>query len=184
MLDQIGRAAGDQDKVTVGEILDAVGSRSFCPLLLLAGIIMASPLSGIPGMPTIMAVFVLLIAVQLLIGRKHSWLPNWLLNRSITSTKLAKALAWLEPPARFIDRRLRPRLTFLVHSAGAYVIAVICIALAAGMPFMELVPFSATTAGLALVAFGLSLVAHDGFMAISAFVLTAFMLVFFLIYLF
>jgi hypothetical protein len=38
---------------------------------------------------------------------------------------------------------------------------------------MEFVPFSANIAGAALTAFGLALIAHDGLLALLAFVLTA-----------
>ena len=41
------------------------------------------------------------------------------------------------------------------------------------MPLMELVPFSATTAGVALAAFGLAVIAHDGLLALLAFLATA-----------
>jgi hypothetical protein len=168
VLDHIARAAGDRDAVSMGTIVEAVGRRSFGPLLLMAGVVMTSPLSGIPGMSTSMAVLVLSIAFQLLVGRDHFWLPGWLLQRSVSRKKLNRALDFLKRPARFIDRHLRPRLTILVHNAGAYVIAVLCIAIAAGMPIMELVPFSATAAGVALSAFGLALVARDGALALFA----------------
>jgi hypothetical protein len=105
LLEHIGRVTtGCQERVSLGMILEAIGSRSFGPLLLFAGIIMVSPLSGIPGIPTTMALFVLLIAGQLLFGRKHFWLPQLLLNRSVSCTRLYRTLKWLEPPARGIDR--------------------------------------------------------------------------------
>jgi hypothetical protein len=40
------------------------------------------------------------------------------------------------------------------------------------MPVMEVVPFSANAAGIALAAFGLALIAHDGVLALIAFVFT------------
>jgi hypothetical protein len=123
-------------------------------------------------------VLVLLIAVQLLIRRDHFWMPQWLLKRSVARKKIDKALKWLTPPARFIDRFLRPRLTYLVQDAGTYVVAVVCVAVAATMPAMELVPFSATIAGAALAMLGLALVADDGVLAIVAFALTVATLVF------
>ncbi len=52
-------------------------------------------------------------------------------------------------------------------------VAIFCIVIAAGMPLMKLVPFSATTAGVALAAFGLALIAHDGLLALLAFLATA-----------
>jgi hypothetical protein len=41
------------------------------------------------------------------------------------------------------------------------------------MPLMDFVPFTANIAGAALTAFGLSIIARDGLMAIGAFAFTA-----------
>lgn len=172
MLDRFDDAVQDQERISLGAMVEAVGSRAFGPLLLMAGIVLVSPLSGIPGMATSMAVLVLLIAVQLLVRKQRFWLPRWLLNRSIARSKYCKALRWLRRPARFVDRWLRPRLTFLVGGASAYVVAAVCVTVAFGMPVMELIPFSASGAGVALAAFGLSLIAHDGLLALVAFVIT------------
>jgi hypothetical protein len=51
-------------------------------LLLLASVALASPLSGIPGIPTSMGVLVLLIAGQLIVGRDYFWLPACVANMS------------------------------------------------------------------------------------------------------
>ncbi len=169
LLHRVGDAAEGEDRVSLGAVVEAVGNRSFGPLLLVGGVIALSPLSGIPGMPTIVATLVLLIAIQLLFGRKHFWLPGWLLKWSVPRGHLHKALKWLWPPARFIDRWLRPRLTILIRGAGTYLIAIVCVVIAAGMPALEPVPFAATSAGAALTVFGLSLIARDGLLALLAF---------------
>jgi len=173
MLDRIEASAKDEERISLGQIVEAVGSRSFGPLLLMAGVIMASPLTGIPSVPTSMGIVVLLIATQLLFRRQHFWLPRWLLQRSIAADKFTKGIEWLRPYARFIDRWLRPRLPLFTEGISIYIIALACIAIAASMPLMELVPFSAHIAGLALTAFGLSLIARDGLLALLAFVATA-----------
>src|SRR5690606_16674670 len=113
-----------------------------------------------------MALLVLSIVAQLLFHSEHLWLPRWLLQRSVAREKLCKALGWLERPARFVDRLLRPRLTFLVRGAGRYLVAAVTGFVALAMPAMELVPFSANGAGAALTAFGLALVAADGLVAL------------------
>jgi hypothetical protein len=172
LLDRIGKTADNRNRIFLSTILETVGSRSFGPLLLMAGVILASPLSGIPGMPTAMGMLVLLIAVQLLLDRKHFWLPRWLLTRSVTRERLGLALRWMRPSARFIDRCVRPRLEILTSRTAANAIALVCLVIAAGIPLMELVPFSATGAGVALTAFGLSLIARDGFVALLAFAFT------------
>jgi len=173
MLDRIDSSADHQGRVSLNAIIEAVGSRSFGPLLLITGIIMVSPLSGMPGVPTTMGLLVLLIAGQLLFRRQHFWLPHWMLKRSIGKDKLRKGVNWLRPPARFIDGWLRPRLPVFTHGACIKVISLVCAVIAATMPIMELVPFSAHSAGIALTAFGLSLIARDGLLVLLALLVTA-----------
>jgi hypothetical protein len=174
LLDCIRDAAEGKGYVSLDEILDEVGRRSFGPLLLLAGLITLAPIIGdIPGVPTTMGLLVLLIAGQVLFRQDHFWLPRWLLNRSISKDKLLKVLDWLRRPARFIDRLLRPRLTLFTRDAGIVMIALVCVVIAFAMPLMEVVPFSANAAGLVLTAFGLALIACDGALALLAFAVTA-----------
>jgi hypothetical protein len=174
LLDRIDDAARDRKRVSLGAVLELVGRRSFGPLLLVAGVVALAPVIGdIPGVPTIIGTLVFLITIQLLFGREYFWLPGWVLKRSVSSDKLRKALKWLRSPARFVDRLLRPRLTFFTKGAVIYVIAMLCIIIAVSMPAMELVPFLANLAGAAFTAFGLSLIAHDGLLALIAFGFTA-----------
>ncbi|MFP4561281.1 MAG: exopolysaccharide biosynthesis protein [Thiohalorhabdus sp.] len=173
LLDQIGEAASEQGQVSMDAILESVGRRSFGPILLLAGIITLAPIVGdLPGMPTIMGILVLLTAGQLLFQREYFWLPSWMLNRAVGQDGLRKALDWMRPPARFLDRWTRPRLRMFAQGTGFYAIAAVCVLIAFGMPVMEVVPFSANGAGAALLAFGLSLIARDGLLALVAFVVT------------
>lgn len=159
--------AGDRP-VHLGELLDAVGRRSFGPILLLVGLIAFSPLSGIPGMPSMLGVTVILVAGQLVVGKKRFWVPGWVARRSISRGKLDRALKFLRRPARWVDNVLRERLAFLTRGIATYGIALLSLLIAATMPPLEIVPFAASTAGLALMAFGLALTAHDGVMALVA----------------
>jgi hypothetical protein len=173
LLDVIGDAAKEQERIALGKIMESIGTRSFGPLLLLAGVITFSPISGIPGVPILMGLFVLLIAIQLLIHRKHFWLPDLLLNRSVSKHKFDKALKWLRPPARFIDRFIRPRLRIFTEGAGEYFIAIVCVLIAASMPILQMIPFAPSVGGAALTAFGLSFISRDGIWALVSLILTA-----------
>lgn len=173
MLDRINQSADDEGRVSLGQIVESVGDRSFGPLLLMVGVIAASPISGMPGVPTTMGVFILLIAGQLFFRREHFWLPKWVLRRSLAKEKVHTAVRWLSPSARFIDRWLRPRMSPLIQGGSTYLISFVCAAIAIVMPMMELVPFSAHGAGVALTAFGLALISRDGLLALIAFAVTA-----------
>lgn len=168
LLKHIGELARDEDQVSMAQVVESVGDRSFGPLLLIMGLTLFSPLSGVPGMAIFAGLFVLLIALQMLVGRKHFWLPGFILNRSVPQSKLTKALDWLRPTARRIDRMIKPRLNFMLHPSSTYLIAGLCVVVGAGLPFLELVPFSSSIVGLALAILGLALVARDGLLVLIA----------------
>lgn len=171
LLERLGETPEEESgKVTIGAMIKVVGERSFAPLLVFTGLLVLSPLSGIPGMPTLVATIVILTSGQLLFGRDHFWLPDRVLRQSISRKKFEKALKLARPASRFVDRFLRPRLTGLTRGIGTYLIAVACLFIAVTMPPMEVLPFAASIAGAAIAAFGLSLMARDGVMAIVALV--------------
>lgn len=166
-LDWIAEAAGEGDRVELEAIVEALGRRSFGSALLMAGLVTLAPVVGdIPGVPTTMGIFVVLTAGQLLLGRERLWLPGWLRTRAVAASKLEKALRWLRPVARTIDRLTRPRLQIFVRNAATYVIATLSLLVGAVMPLMEVIPFSANAAGVILTGFGLSLTTRDGLVAL------------------
>lgn len=163
------RQAGDADQpVKIESMLQATGERSVGALLLVPGLLVLSPLSGIPGLPSVFAVMVILIAGQLLIGRRHFWLPQWLLQRTASRSKYDRALSFLKRPAAFVDRLLRPRLTFLAQGLAIRGHALLCILIAATMPPLEIIPFGNTLAGAALSVLGVGMMARDGLMILLA----------------
>lgn len=169
LLDRIDSTTEEEHRVSLGEVVDAVGRRSFVPLLLLPGLVMLAPVIGdIPGVPVLMGLLVILVATQLLLRRQQVWLPDWLRNRKISSSKISTTISWLRRPARWMDRWSKPRYSIFVNHASVFVIAATCIAIAAATPVMEVVPMSANLAGAAITAFGLALLAHDGLIAILA----------------
>ncbi|GHE21860.1 exopolysaccharide biosynthesis protein [Halomonas urumqiensis] len=173
LLDRLGHAGQQKSSVSLGAILDSIGRRSFAPFLLVAGLITLAPLVGdIPGVPTLMATLVILSAGQLLAGREHVWLPAWLLNRRVSRQRFTHVLGWARRPARWIDRLLKPRLTRLTRSPAHRLVALTCLVIALAMPPMEVVPFTANGAGLALTLFGLALLADDGLLALLGYALT------------
>lgn len=173
IVDEITNAGEDAQEIQVRDILEAVGQRSFGPLLLVPGLIVLSPISGIPGVPTLGGLTVLLISGQLLIGRDHFWVPQFILRRKISRNRMAKAGKFLMPVARFIDKMVKPRLVFLTQQPFNYLIAATCALIGVLMPPMEAIPFSSSIASAGVTAFGLSLVAYDGVLALLAFALTA-----------
>lgn len=175
LLDRFNEAAEDREKVSLDDLMDAVGRRSFGPLLLLAGLVLSVPgISDIPSVPTMGGLFILMISVQILSGRKKFWLPGWLLRRSV-SRKTVKKVAegkWPRRLARWIDRFVTERLQFFAGPRASYWVAAVCTVLALIAPITELVPLSGIGVGAAMFSFGISLIARDGLMALIGFVIS------------
>lgn len=179
LIEKMTDVTEQSERVSVKDVLHCIGTRSLGPLLLVTGLITLAPVIGdIPGVPTIMGILVLLMAGQLLFHRKHLWLPQWLLKRSISHNKMQKMLDWSRKPARFVDRYTHPRMTKLIEGKGQYLVALVCILIALALPLMEVVPFSANFAGLALASFGLALISRDGALALVAHVVVGLLLAF------
>lgn len=173
VLDAIEQSEGVR-RVKVEAVMDAIGRRAFGPLLVLAALVVLAPGVGdIPGIPTTVALFTLLVTVQIVIGREELWLPRWLLARSVSRSKLTKAVRWLRKPAGWVDKLLRPRLGVLVRGTGSRILAAIALGFAMVMPMTEVVPFSANLAGVILLSFGLAVIAEDGVMALVGIAATA-----------
>lgn len=165
LLTQLSSAKHDEQMVSIDMILDTLGRRSFGPIILTIGLILAVPgVSDIPTVPSILGSLVVLLGFQIVIGREYIWLPQWLLRQTVRAERLDKVIAWLDRPANWIDSLLKPRLQYLTAPWSVRVIAVVTIMLALLTPAMEIVPLSANVAGVAFTFFGLGLVAQDGLM--------------------
>lgn len=175
MLDALEALVKKKEKITLRNIMDAVGHRSFGPLLL-AGIVLAAPGVGdIPGVPTATGMFIVLVTAQMLLS--YVWLPRWLLDRSVTDKRLAKTIGWLRKPAGHLDKVVKKRLTGFTNGVGALAIAIVCLAIGLVTPLTEVVLFAANLAGAAIATFGVALVTHDGWLALLGFASATAMLV-------
>jgi hypothetical protein len=166
-------SAGGGDRVTVEDALDAVGQSSFGALILVPALVLVSPLSGIPGLPTALGLVIFLVCVQYLVGRDRVWLPARLRRAGLSRARLAKAFRSVHPFVRLLDRLVKPRLTFLINRLTVTVFAGICASLALTFPPLEALPFVATTTASMIALYGFAILARDGFIAILALTATA-----------
>ncbi|MGP7795902.1 exopolysaccharide biosynthesis protein [Sphingomonas sp. CLY1604] len=157
-----------QERVALGDAVEAFGSRSFGPFLLLPALIDISPIGAIPGLPSLLAAVIVLVAVQLALGRDHLWLPAVLKRRSVASATVRKATGKAGKPAAWADRWFHGRLPALTRGPAVRVAAVACILLALTVPPLELLPLATTAPMAAIATFGLALMVRDGAVMIAA----------------
>lgn len=173
LIERIAEKGRAQGSISIADIRRLTGRRMAGALLFFPAMIVVSPLSLIPTLPTMVAVIVMIVAGQLLVGIQKIWLPKRLLALSLSGDRLEKAMTFLRPAARWIDKVSRPRLGLLVHGLPGRIAAAICIFVALTMPPLELLPGASTAAGVMIAVFGLALTTMDGLLMIGALALVA-----------
>lgn len=161
LLQSLGQNTGG-DTVTVRDLLDAVGRRSYGPLLLMLGFVAISPLTIIPGGTWLISLIILLVAGQIVIGRSYPWVPRRILNVEFKREHLEQGLETADHYAAFVDRFVKPRLAFLTATPFAQLVALICVAAALISFPLGFIPLGPVLPGLAVLVFGLGLAARDG----------------------
>ncbi|MCQ8186174.1 exopolysaccharide biosynthesis protein [Parvularcula maris] len=175
ILDRLDRAvANRQDagegKVSVRTLLDSFGERSYGPFLLIPALLELSPIGGIPGVPTVIAFMVLTTAAQMLVGRKHIWVPGFIEKRCVDGSKIEAVDSKVRPVARWLDRHTRERLRLLTRTPAVKVAAVCIMLLCLTVPPLELIPFGSSIPMAAIAMFGLALLVRDGLLMLFGFI--------------
>lgn len=171
VLDRVEELANKEGQVCLGHLVEALGGRSYGPFLLKPALIDISPIGGIPGLPTFLGLVIIIVAAQILFGRKHLWLPSFLARRSISAEKACKSTAKLRRLAGWLDRTFHGRMPKFTKGPFVRVAAVFCILLALTVPPLEILPFATTAPMAAIGAFGLALLVRDGLLMIIATIL-------------
>ena len=171
ILERLEGIAEKKEQTTIGDMVEAFGTRSYGPFLIVPSLIELSPIGGIPGVPSVLAAIIILFAGQIALGRSQFWVPKLLANRSVKSERLKKATGKLRPIGDWLDRWFHGRLPALTKGPFIRVAAVACILLALTVPPLELLPFASSAPMLAIAMFGLALLVRDGVLMIAASVL-------------
>jgi hypothetical protein len=156
------RPRPEEQALSLGDILSRIGQRSFAASLLVLALLMVSPLSAIPFLPSVVAIIIVMIAGQAVLGRHHLWLPSFVMRREISAHKLRRALDGLGRAAAWIDARRSGRWVVLTQQPIASLAYLMMMVIALTWPPLSFVPFSATLGaiGLAMLAAGQTL--RDG----------------------
>lgn len=147
---------GAANGLTIAEIRDRLDERAYGLLVLIMAIPCLVP--GLYGVPQVVGLAILILAVQLFCGREEPWLPLWFLN-------LRAKAAWLEGMADFTEKRLgwlerlsRPRLKAFSVGPGERFAAVFMIL----ATITIVMPMTNTIPSIALSLLAVGLIQRDG----------------------
>lgn len=157
--------AGPDDKIGIGEVVEALGRRAFGLGILLFSLPNSLPIPSIPGFSTLTGLPILFFAFQLTMGRSQCWLPHWLAVRQLPIGKIAPAMKKVIPYIDRAEKYLQPRLLqcsspFGLRLAGAVILFLATI-LALPIPFGNFLP------GFCVSIIALGILQRDGVVILS-----------------
>jgi hypothetical protein len=172
ILDALHETAEKGRTVSVDDTVAAIGNRGWGPFLFVPAIVEISPVGGIPGVPTLLALIIAIFAVQIALGREHLWLPRFLGQRAVSSDRMRHAIETIRPIGTWLDRWFHGRLPYLMSDKVTRLAAVVVLLLTLTPPPLEFVPFAGTAPMAAIAVFGLALMFCDGLLMALGFELS------------
>lgn len=147
------------ERISALEILARLRVRAFGVFLILFAAPNALPMP--PGFSTVAAAFILLIAVQLAIGRTALWIPAWLGYKSVPTGQLVRVIDWIVPKLARIERWSKPRAVRLTRLRARQPIGVLIIILAIVMA-LPIPIIGNTPPAVAIILMGFGMLQRDG----------------------
>jgi hypothetical protein len=154
------------ETLRLGDLLDGLGRRAFGMLLFVATLpaFIPIPIGGAVSGP-----LVVLIGLQLLVGRREPWLPAAIERRGPHRHALARFYRLMSPWLARLEKLVRPRLQqLLLHRAAAALTGLLLVLL--GLLLSLPIPFTNYLFGALLLLFALALLERDGALLLFAWI--------------
>lgn len=154
------------DEIRLRDLLDELGDRAFGPTLLICALPEALPLP-IAGISALVAMPLMLVSGQLVLGFQRPWLPDQILDQSFKREHCEQVIGAAIPFLEKLEHFVEPRWSFLTtpeaeRGVGAMVL-VLSVIIALPIPFGNMLP------AIVIVLICLGLIEKDGLIiAISA----------------
>jgi hypothetical protein len=151
------------ERVSLGDVTRLLGDRGYGVLM----VVLVLP-GAVPGLSSIAAIPLALVAVQLAIGLPRPWLPRFLAARSLSRSDFARMVERVEPYLMRIERLLRPRFALLTGPIGERLMGMMCLVLALllTVPILVNLPLVVPIALMSL-----AIIERDGAFAVAGFAL-------------
>lgn len=158
--------AGADTGLAVHEIRDRLDERAYGLLVLILAIPCLVP--GLYGVPQVVGVAIIILAFQLLMGRKEPWLPKWFLRLRAKASWLKGMADFAESRLGWLERLSRPRLTVFSVGPGEKFAAIFMIL----ATFTIVLPLTNTIPSVALSLLAVGLIQRDGLFVLGGVAVT------------
>lgn len=163
------KARSAEGELTLREAIVVLGVRAYTLLLVLLSLPFITPIP-LPGLSIPFGLTVSLISVRLMLGQKP-WLPERLLNRPIPSGFFGKVFKFASWAIRFLEKFLRPRLTFLTDTVLLYRTHALLMMIAGVALLLPLpIPFTNTFPAWTIILVSAGLLERDGLFILGGYI--------------
>lgn len=148
------------ERISVGELKDSLGRRSFGLILFVLAIPNSLPILGIPGVSAVTGAPILLIAFQMMLGYQHIWLPKWISRSSMAQQSFLKVMEKTSPWLARVEKLLKPRWDWLIKGRIEQFLGAVCVLMA----FLLIlpIPLGNLLPGISILLISLGLIERDG----------------------
>jgi hypothetical protein len=147
-----------EDAVTIEQIREALGDRSFATLLVFFALLNLLPLP--PGSTLVLGIPLLLIALQMVLGNRTVWLPRFLLAKSVSAERFRHLSEKLVPRLQRLERVVQPRYWPFARGRADRILGALALIMAIAITLP--IPFGNWFPALSCVLLGLALSERDG----------------------
>jgi hypothetical protein len=148
-----------KQQVCLQDLLHLMGDRAFAPTLLLCALPEALPLP-VAGISALVAVPLMLVSVQLIVGFRKPWLPKRIIHYSFQRHHLEKLVDTAIHPLEILERLLKPRWPLFTQPFFVRLTGIVLLLLA-GIVALP-IPFGNMLPAMVIVLICLGMIERDG----------------------
>ncbi|MBC2600396.1 exopolysaccharide biosynthesis protein [Puniceicoccus vermicola] len=159
---------GPGETISIRTMVERVGDKGFGILLIMLSLPSALPVPA-PGYSTPFGIMLVLLGVQMMIGRVTPWLPEKVLRREVSRESSGKLIRSANRFLHFAEKFVRPRMRWINLRGGRIFLGsiVCCMACLMILP----IPLTNTAPAMVIFLIGVALSEDDGLVAIASFAL-------------
>jgi hypothetical protein len=149
--------AQDKERISIGDLLEALERRALGALMFIFAIITALPMP--PGVSAVVGAPLVFLTAQLMLGM-NAWLPRIISDRSLSRVDFTRVVNAAAPWLARAESVMKPRFEFLAKRPAIYAVGFVafCMALLVLLP----IPGANMAPSIAICIIALGLLERDG----------------------
>lgn len=149
----------ERERIAIADIRDAMGDRAFGAMMFVFAAPNTLPVNA-PGVSVVLGIPLLFLSLQLMLGFAVPWLPQALVQATVTRPRFARVMNVIVPWMRRAEKFSRPRWPLLAMGFAERLIGLVCVVLS--VVLILPVPFGNMGPGIAVCILAFALLERDG----------------------